>query len=53
MDGYCESCGKQEIKQLIYFNDSGPTFVVCSSCAISAGDHGCSVFALEGSEVEA
>lgn len=44
----CESCGRREVKNLIYFNDGGPTFAVCGSCAVTAGHNGCSVLELDG-----
>lgn len=47
----CESCGKREVKKLIYFNDGGPTFSVCESCSITAGFNGCSVLELDGQYV--
>ena len=39
----CQSCGADVACYYLYFNDGGPTFSICDSCARSAYEHGVSV----------
>lgn len=45
----CQSCGRLDGQpmQLVYFNDLGPTFLVCTSCAAGSAERGASIYEID------